>query len=134
MTAPRWVAHFNKVVTNRSIGLLAPWAPGLGVVVHVGRKSGRHYRTPVNVFRRSGGYVIALTYGSRTDWVENVLAAGGCDLVTRGRTVHLRAPRLFHDSYRRAVLPFVRGMLFLLRVSDFLDLTEVPDQVPRSPE
>jgi hypothetical protein len=46
----------------------------------------------VNVFRAGDGYVIALTYGPETDWVKNVLAAGGCELRTRGQTIPLGAP------------------------------------------
>ena len=44
---------------------LARWLPGFGVVEHAGRRSGRRYRTPVNVFRPGASYVIALTYGVR---------------------------------------------------------------------
>ena len=62
-----------------------PWMPGFGVIVHHGRRSGLRYQTPVNVFSAGNGYVIALTYGPETDWVKNVLAAGGCELRTRGR-------------------------------------------------
>ena len=63
MTGPRWLARFNRRVANRLLGPLAPHLPGFGVVVHIGRKTHRRYRTPVNVFRRADGYVIALTYG-----------------------------------------------------------------------
>ena len=72
----RRVARFNRLVTNRVTGPLAPWLPGFGIVVHTGRESGREYRTPVNVFRYQGAFVVALTYGSGADWVRNVLAAG----------------------------------------------------------
>jgi deazaflavin-dependent oxidoreductase (nitroreductase family) len=106
---------------------LAPYLPGFGVVVHTGRKTHRPYRTPVNVFRRPGGYVIALTYGPDADWVRNVLASGGCTLETRGRTLRLTRPRLFHDERRRAVpapLRLIGGVLGALAgVSEFLDLT-----------
>ncbi|MGH7129463.1 MAG: nitroreductase family deazaflavin-dependent oxidoreductase, partial [Planctomycetaceae bacterium] len=84
MPLSRRVARFNRVVTNRTIGRLAPRMPGFGVVHHKGRRSGREYRTPVNIFRRPDGCVIALTYGRGADWVRNVLAAGECDLLTRG--------------------------------------------------
>jgi len=50
----------------------------MGLVVHRGRRSGRVYDTPVLVFPADDGYVIALTYGPDTDWIRNVLAAGGC--------------------------------------------------------
>jgi deazaflavin-dependent oxidoreductase (nitroreductase family) len=68
---------------------------GFGVVVHQGRRSGRLYQTPVNVFATEDGYVLALTYGPDTDWVKNVLVAGGCELRTRGRAIRLASPRLF---------------------------------------
>jgi deazaflavin-dependent oxidoreductase (nitroreductase family) len=123
MPAPRWLARVNRRVTNRLTGRLAPYLPGFGVVVHSGRKSRRTYRTPVNVFRRPGGFVIALTYGADSDWVRNVLANGGCTLETRGRTWRLTGPRLVHDERRRSVPAPVRSVLALLHVTDFLDLT-----------
>ena len=95
MPLSRRVARFNRLVTNPIIGTLAPWLPGFGVIFHRGRTTGRSYHNPVNVFRRSDGYVVALGYGSHADWVKNVLAAGECDLVSRGRRHHLpvRLPR-----------------------------------------
>ncbi len=122
MPAPRWLARVNRRVTNRLLGPLAPRLPGFGVVVHTGRKTHRRYRTPVNVFRRADGYVIALTYGPDADWVRNVLASGGCTLETRGRTLRLTRPRLFHDERRRAVPLPVRLVLGVLRIGDFLEL------------
>src|SRR5690349_1377345 len=103
MPAPRWLARFNRSGTNRVTGPLAPWLPGFGVVLHVGRRSGQLYHTPVNVFRWSGGYAIALTYGRDSEWVRNVLAHGGCTLKTGGRTVRLARPHLVHDQRRRVV-------------------------------
>jgi hypothetical protein len=55
------MARFNKRVTNRLTRPLAPGCRAFGVVIHRGRKSGRVYETPVNVFRAGGGYVVALT-------------------------------------------------------------------------
>jgi hypothetical protein len=43
--------------------------PGLGVVVHRGRRTGSVYQAPVNVFAAEDGYDLALTYGPDTDWV-----------------------------------------------------------------
>jgi hypothetical protein len=67
------------------------------VVVHRGRRPGRRYRTPVNVFATEDGYRFALTYGPDTDWVRSVLAAGGCEQQTRGRTGR-RVPGPTHAS------------------------------------
>jgi deazaflavin-dependent oxidoreductase (nitroreductase family) len=116
------LARFNRRVTNRITGPVAKWLPGFGVITHTGRRSTRRYRTPVNVFAAPGGYVVALTYGPDSDWVKNVLAAGGCELERRGRTEHLTTPRLFHDESRGEVPPTVRPILGLLDVADFLRL------------
>jgi deazaflavin-dependent oxidoreductase (nitroreductase family) len=100
--------------------------PGLGLVVHRGRRSGRTYQTPVNVFAAGDGYVFALTYGPETDWVKNIVAAGGCELRTRGRVIRLTAPRVFHDETRRDIRPVERQALRLMRVADFLSLKVAP--------
>jgi deazaflavin-dependent oxidoreductase (nitroreductase family) len=113
----------NRLVTNRILAPLARHLPYFGVVVHRGRRTGRRYRTPVNVFSRPGGYVIALTYGRESDWVRNVLAAGGCALETRGRSLRLTRPRLDHDERRRAMPAALRFVGALGHVDDFLDLT-----------
>jgi deazaflavin-dependent oxidoreductase (nitroreductase family) len=116
------LAKVNRRVTNRITGPLARRLPGFGVIVHTGRKSNRQYRTPVNVFATPGGYVVALTYGADSDWVRNVLAAGGCELVSRGRTEPLTEPRIFHDESRRPVPPMVRPILRAAGVADFMVL------------
>jgi deazaflavin-dependent oxidoreductase (nitroreductase family) len=123
MPLPRSIARMNRRVTNHLLGGLAQRLPGFGVVVHIGRRSLRQYRTPVNVFRRDDRYIIALTYGSNADWVRNVLAHGGCTLESQGRTLHLSRPRLFHDESRRPVPAPVRLVLGLVNVNDFLELT-----------
>lgn len=123
MPIPRAVGQWNKVGLNRLTRHIAPWLPGFGVVVHRGRRSGRRYRTPVNVFPAADGYLIALTYGPGTDWVKNVMAAGGCELETRGRTVRLVSPRLYRDETRRGIRPGERQILRLIGVADFMALT-----------
>ena len=114
------VAHFNRHVTNRVARHFAWWLPGFAIVTHVGRRSGRRYRTPVNVFRSDGRYVFALTYGRESDWVRNVLAAGTCEIETRRQTVALTNPEVFTDPTRRYVPPPVRRALGALNVDDFL--------------
>jgi deazaflavin-dependent oxidoreductase (nitroreductase family) len=104
----RWLAKINIVFTNRITGLFASWLPGFGILTHVGRKSGRVYWTPKNVFRASNGFIIALTYSSQSEWVKNVLAAGGCELKTRGKKYQLAAPNVVHDPTRRR-FPFWCG-------------------------
>ena len=128
MPIPHGMRQVNRVALNKVTRQLAPWLPGLGVVIHRGRTSGRQYRTPVNVFPRPGGrYILALTYGADTDWVRNVIAGGGCELLTRGAHIELTAPRLFHDQTRREIRLVARTILGLLHVDDFLELLTVPD-------
>jgi deazaflavin-dependent oxidoreductase (nitroreductase family) len=123
LPAPRSIARFNRRVTNRAFLRVAGRLPGFAIVHHIGRRSGRTYHTPVNAFRAEGGYVIALTYGSGSDWVRNVLAVGSCELRTRGRRVRLAEPRLRTDrSVGWAPLP-VRLILRLTRIYEYLELS-----------
>jgi deazaflavin-dependent oxidoreductase (nitroreductase family) len=122
MPLPRRLARFNRVATNRVTMAFAGWAPGMAIIEHVGRKSGKAYRTPVNAFRRGDTLTFALTYGPGSEWVRNVLAAGGCTARIGGETLRLIDPRLIHDEQRRAVPPFVRLVLRVLGAADFLEL------------
>jgi deazaflavin-dependent oxidoreductase (nitroreductase family) len=133
MPAPRWLARFNLHVTNRILGPIARRIPGMGIIVHAGRKTHRQYRTPVVIFRRSTRFIIALTYGRESEWVRNVLAEGGCELETEGRTIHLTQPRVFHDAQRRAMPRLIALFLRVLNVSDFLEAAAAdgPDHADR---
>ncbi len=97
--------------------------PGFGEIIHVGRHSGRTYRTPVLAFARGRELVIALTYGPATEWVQNVLHAEGCAFETRTVRLELTAPRLRRDRSRRLVPRVVRPALAALRAADFLQLS-----------
>jgi deazaflavin-dependent oxidoreductase (nitroreductase family) len=123
MPLPRRIAHFNRRVTNRVTRHVAGWMPGFAIVIHVGRRSGRTYETPVNVFRDGSRYVFALTYGPESDWVRNVLAAGGCRIKTRRKTIELRDPQRFAEPRRRLVTPPARWILGLINVDQFLALS-----------
>ncbi|HEX2089419.1 MAG TPA: nitroreductase family deazaflavin-dependent oxidoreductase [Actinomycetota bacterium] len=124
MPLPRALARFNRLFTNKVLGLLAYITPPFALVVHKGRKSGSEYRTPVWAFRTRDGFVIPLTYGaSRTDWVKNVLAHGGAKLVMRRRRLEVGGPRLIHGADGRRALPLlIRPGLRLLGVEDYLVL------------
>jgi deazaflavin-dependent oxidoreductase (nitroreductase family) len=116
------VAQFNRRVTNKLTGKIAGWLPGFAIVVHRGRRSGKVYRTPINAFRTASGYRVALTYGAETEWVRNVLAAGGCELIVRGRRVRLVEPQLGADPTRRWAPLVVRLVLGAINAGGYLDL------------
>jgi deazaflavin-dependent oxidoreductase (nitroreductase family) len=124
--APRLhaIRPFTMRVVNPITRRFAGRLPGFGLLTHVGRTSGRAYTTPINVFRRGTHHLFALTYGSDVQWVKNVLAAGGCTLRTRGRTLRLVDPELITDpSLRLMPLP-VRLFLRPMHVTEVLRLRE----------
>jgi deazaflavin-dependent oxidoreductase (nitroreductase family) len=128
----RRVAAFHRIVTNRVAVRFASRLAGFGIVTNLGRKSGKVYRTPVNVFREPDGFLIALTYGRDSGWVRNVLAAGGCQLETRRVQYQLFRPVVVHDSTRQRFPVLVRIILGLVAANDFLQLSTRPDAPVRS--
>jgi deazaflavin-dependent oxidoreductase (nitroreductase family) len=100
----RFTARFVNPVTR----LVAPWLPGFAIVRHVGRRSRKPYRTPMNAFRRGDHYYFALTYGSDVDWLKNVMVAEGCEIETVGRRVRLMEPELIRDPELRFLPPPAR--------------------------
>ena len=80
--------------------------------------------------------MFALTYGAESDWVQNVLAAGGCVIETRRRRITLVDPERFADPPRGLVPIPARWMLRLLSVNDFIAMfiaTEGPALAGRRP-
>jgi deazaflavin-dependent oxidoreductase (nitroreductase family) len=118
-----FTTRFVNPVTRR----FARWLPGFAIIRYRGRRSGKVYRTPMNVFRRGDTYVFALTYGPDVQWVTNVLAAGRAELEIRRHRVRLENPEVVYDPSRRLVPLPVRFFLGLLRVPYFLRMRE-PDE------
>lgn len=98
MGVARRVARFNKHVTNRVQMLWAPRFAPWAVVIHVGRRSGREYRTPVVAAVSGSTITIALPYGVESDWVQNLLAAKGGTFVRRRREYRLTDPTVVASS------------------------------------
>jgi deazaflavin-dependent oxidoreductase (nitroreductase family) len=117
MHLPRFMRRVNRVFTNPLMGTFAWLVPPLAVVHHVGRKSGRSYRTPVVAFRTAAGFVIPMTYGRDVDWARNIVRARGCALEQMGRRVSLRKPRIVGFKDAAPHLPAAARSLF--RAADF---------------
>jgi deazaflavin-dependent oxidoreductase (nitroreductase family) len=94
MRLMRVMAKFNRRVTNKIIGLAAPYLPPWGVLIHHGRKSGTEYRTPVAVSVRDGSLTVPIGYGEESDWLRNLLAANGGQVMHRGKTRAFTNPRV----------------------------------------
>lgn len=127
MQFPQRVARFNRYVTNPIQRRWAGWLPPFAIIEHVGRKSGKPYRTPVNAFYTTvdgkPGVAIVLTYGPDRDWLKNLDAAGGGQLRRNARTFGITDPRVvsrdeaaqyIDGRWRRAFarLPFEQAVLF----------------------
>jgi deazaflavin-dependent oxidoreductase (nitroreductase family) len=118
---PRALARFNRRFNNP---LQLRWAGrirGYAIIEHTGRKSGRAYRTPVNAFRTPEGFAFLVGYGTHSDWVRNLLAAGGGQLVHRNQRYEISAPKLVSGDDGRAMLPApMRLLTRLVRAQDVL--------------
>jgi deazaflavin-dependent oxidoreductase (nitroreductase family) len=90
------VRRTNRAVTNpRVMRTAGTGETQTSVIAHVGRTSGRRYETPVDVIpTATGGLLIALPYGTRADWLRNVLAAGSGTVVTQGERVDVDRPTI----------------------------------------
>src|SRR5262245_28448427 len=130
MKLSRRVAHFNKRITNRIQGLYAWLLPPWAVVLHRGRQSGRHYRTPLFAFRRDRTLVIALLYGQESDWLRN-LRAGGGQVVRVGRTYAVGPPEVVDTSESDPLLqrlsPSARAYC---RLAEKLAVLELGERLP----
>lgn len=96
MRLPQWLARFNRHVTNPIQRLWAGWLPTFAILEHVGRRSGKRYRTPLNVFNADTdgqpGVAILLTYGPDRDWLKNITAAGSGRMRRYGKTFEVTDP------------------------------------------
>jgi deazaflavin-dependent oxidoreductase (nitroreductase family) len=107
--------HLVNPFTRHFAGLV----PGFALLINTGRRSGRTYETPINVFPQGDHYVFALTYGSDVQWLKNIFAAGRATLISRGRRVELVEPELIVDPSRALVPAPVRMFLRVIRVTEF---------------
>lgn len=120
MPLPKGLARFNRVATNRFTGPFASRLPWFGVLHHVGRKTSREYRTPVNAWRRGGAVVIPLTYGSDVDWLRNTQAAESSMIVMRSHSIRLGKPTVLEGPEVIDLIPaVVSSGLKLLDVTEF---------------
>lgn len=115
----------NRTVFNpmqmRKAGTPGAYA---GIIHHVGRRSGTPYATPMVACPTDGGFVIALPYGSRSDWVRNVLAAGKATIDHEGASYDVIDPQVvpigdapveFPESEQRAHRNFAVAECLVVR-------------------
>src|SRR5262245_44736168 len=121
MQLPRFLRHVNRVFTNPVLSTIAWIVPPLAIVHHVGRKSGRAYRSPVVALRSGSGFVIPMTYGRDVDWARNLIAAGGGEVEQLGRRTRVRNPRIVGFERASVQLPGpARGFFRLTNFPGFV--------------
>ena len=98
----------------------------MGILEHVGRKSGKPYRTPLTVFPTDDGVAVLLTYGPNRDWLKNITAAGGGRMKRYGKSFELRDPQVLPKAQAApAVTGFWRPLFGLLPFEQAVLLTRV---------
>jgi hypothetical protein len=81
----RAVMGFTKNVVNpRTVHSAGTSGASAALLRNVGRSSGHTYETPVGAVAFDGGFLVSMPYGTRPNWLRNVLAAGGATLVHEG--------------------------------------------------
>lgn len=142
--AARWWRENRRAGASLVNRIVDPWLERrgfisgsrgeLGLIEHVGRKSGIVRRTPIHPMPTADGFRILVPIGEQSEWARNVLAAGHCRLVLGDRLLELDEPVLVTPS-NEAGLPRPMRLLFewlgfrYLRLRMF-DETRVDAKVP----
>ena len=128
--APRFGGVFWRLfgATNRWMLPMAGkrWNPVFAVVEHLGRKTGRVYRSPLAARRVDDGFVMALAFGAQADWHRNLLAVHGGTILWRDRAYPVGAPERIDTSTALAAFhPSQRLFLRLARIDGYVRVRDV---------
>jgi deazaflavin-dependent oxidoreductase (nitroreductase family) len=128
VTVPNYLRGFNKHLLNPLMMRLAGrkhWYAS--VVEHTGRRSGKHYATPVVVERVPDGFVIPLPYGVGVDWLRNVVAAGHARIRTHGQSYRVVQPEIISaEADAPQLRPERRRTYDLVGVKNYLQVKSEP--------
>lgn len=110
MIFPVWFEKLQIKYINPLLRPLSKRVPGLAVIKHRGRTSGKQYETIITPYRKGNVVAIGLAHG-KTNWAKNVLAAGEAELQMGSKTLHLVRPRVVPAGTEDPSLPKVAQML-----------------------
>jgi deazaflavin-dependent oxidoreductase (nitroreductase family) len=97
----------NKRFANRlitTVGRAGRRHSIFAILRFVGRRTGRRYSTPIRLVEHGDGFIVPLTYGSRTSWYLNLLANPG-ELQWQGQTIPVGNPTLVPTRAVAHLLP-----------------------------
>lgn len=110
MIFPVWFEKLQIKYINPLLRPLSKRMPGLAVIKHRGRTSGKEYETIITPYRKGTVVTIGLAHG-KTNWAKNVLAAGEAELQMGRETLHLVRPRVLPAGTEDPSLPKMAQML-----------------------
>jgi deazaflavin-dependent oxidoreductase (nitroreductase family) len=94
---------------------------------HTGRRSGKQYATPVVADRAADGFVIPLPYGTRVDWLQNVLAAGRATISCQGVSYDVARPEIIDAAAALPLLSAQRRRSFQrVGIEQYLQVKDEP--------
>jgi hypothetical protein len=130
-TVPRALAAPILAVARRTNPLVLRLAGRRGVPIaaieHLGRRSGRRYRTPMVPAAVADGFLISLPYGSGVAWCRNVLAGGPATLRWQGVAHRVVGAEVVGLAAALPMLPpALRRVAVLARFRQFLRLRTAP--------
>jgi len=122
MPLPLAITRFNRSVLNKGMVHLVGHLD-LVELEHVGRSSGRVFRTPVMAFRAGDVVTVALTYGPGVQWLKNLDAAGGGRMRSGSGWVQLGPPHRLSAAEGLARMPQPQRSVLqhLVRCEDYVE-------------
>jgi deazaflavin-dependent oxidoreductase (nitroreductase family) len=115
----RYVAKHtvNRLAVRNAGSAKSPFA----LLLHVGRHSGKAFKTPIMVVALDADFVIALTYGPKVDWYRNIQANGQGTLIWHGKTYRIESIEPLERSVGLSVYPpHERLILRLVNIREFV--------------
>jgi hypothetical protein len=110
----RFGSGFANDVVNPYLvrrGLSGSGPSELGTLEHVGRRSGIRRLTPLHPVRTENGFRFVVPLGERSEWVQNVVAAGHCRMQLHDVVYELDEPVLLAASELPDIAPPVAWVL-----------------------
>lgn len=118
---PDFVRKFSRLFNPANIKAIENGKGPYSLIRHTGRVSGKAYRTPVDAAYLGDHVLITLPYGRRSDWLKNVLAKGGCEIVHMNQTYISSNPKILDIEEARALLP--PGKESFLQTAEYLRMS-----------
>ena len=127
------VRRMNRAVWNPQ-ALRDAGSPGASasIIRHRGRTSGKAFETPVVAYVVDGAILVALPYGTNTDWYKNLRAAGGGEVVHEGVAYAVDAPEVVSLDEVRGTIPAGQQRTFRVFKVDQVLRLPVRSEVPAS--